>query len=205
MGGGGGSNFDYRPNSTIDDVGAEGTDDARPGLDCESLTFEAPVMSPSPTTVWSLTVGTMCEVLLRGSPPQLRLHLRREGTLLGAITERWQDLTRCINAGFSFEAEVIQVTPVFRVCVRPRAPHTLTLPMRVALTDVASGTSLHAGDRHDVLLTPSDRVVVGSNIATALGRIWAEPVSLPEALRTGIRLSATVETDNSPDVVIERR
>lgn len=204
MGGGGGSDSSYRPTSMNDDADPDGPGGAKSGVDCGSLTFDAPVMSPDPTVVASLTVGTVCEVLLEGSPPQLRLYLRRQGTLLGAIIERWSDLTRCINAGFAFEAEVIQVAPVIRVRVRPRAPHTLKLPMRVALTEVFAGTPLHAGDRYEVLLTPSGQVVVQDSITTKVGRILAEPVSLPQTLRAGARLSATLDADDSPSVVLER-
>lgn len=204
MSGGGGSGLNYGPIGETSDGEVRGSGGAQHSVVCESLTFEAPVVSPDPTVASSLIVGTVCEVLLKGHPPQLRLYLRREGTLLGAIIERWSDLTSCINAGFSFEAEVLQVTPTIRVRVRPRELRTLTFPMRVPLVEVHTGTTLQAGDRHEVLLTPSNRVVVGDNIATPVGRILAEPVSLPDALRAGPRLSATIESDDPPSVIVER-
>lgn len=119
MGGGGGSDYNYGPTGTSGDADTGGSGGARLDVVCEALTFDAPVVSPDPAVADTLTVGDVCEVVLEGFPPQLRLYLRREGTVLGAIIERWSDLTSCINAGFSFEAVVIHVAPVIRVRVQP--------------------------------------------------------------------------------------
>lgn len=173
------------------------------GTECGTLIFEAPVMSPDPAVAHIVTIGTVCEVLLTGSPPQLRLYLRLQGPLLGAITEHWADVTGCIGTGFAYEAAIIQVSPVIRVRVRPRGPHTLTFPMTVELKDIPSDVTLQAGDRHHVGVTSTDQVVVRDHTGAEVGSIVAEPVSLPETLRRGTRLSATVVDAASTLVVLD--
>lgn len=111
MAGSGGS--DYR-----DSLGSARGRDSEP--DCATLSFLAPLMSPDPEVAPTIEVGTVCDIVLEGTPRQLAVYTRDTGGLLGAITERWADLTRCIDAGYEYEAGVTAIDPI-RLRIRPRA------------------------------------------------------------------------------------
>lgn len=171
------------------------------GPDCSSLAFEATVMSPDPAVVAVIAIGSMCEVLLRGTPAQVRLYMRDTGGLLGAITERWPDLTACIESGFAYEAEVIALRPT-RVRITPRRPYRLVAPFSAVVVDVDPGAILTNGDHVEVSLDADGTVVVHAASGNAVGRIAAEPVALPEALSDGCPRSAHVDDAAAGRVVI---
>jgi hypothetical protein len=89
------------------------------GAACATLAFEATVATPDPAVVGVTAVGDLCDVVVAGRPPQVML-LLKVGYQLGALTDHWADLTRCIADGYEYEAEVIALTPVVRVHVYPR-------------------------------------------------------------------------------------
>ncbi len=110
MAGGGGS--DYR--STLGGISGRG----QSGPSCSTLIFEAGVMSPDPDVVAQVELGTVCDIVLQGTPPQLAVYVRSSGAVLGAITDHWADLTSCIGAGYAYEAVIVALSPV-RVRVQP--------------------------------------------------------------------------------------
>lgn len=192
MGGSGGS-----------DTGASGRSFFTPGggeADCGSFEFDAPLMSPVPAVASVIAVGTDCEILMEGVPRQLVVYVRRTGEQLGAITEQMMFLLRCINRGFQYEAQVITTAPI-RLHVRPRSRSTLRLPFTTTLSDVSPGETFTAGDTYLLRLDSSDRVVV-SNPITVVGRVKAEPVALPEAVRTGNAKWGTILDPAVPTIEI---
>lgn len=180
MGGSGGSTYsDY--------VGRGGQ---AAGPSCSLLAFEAPVNSPDPAVVAKVTVGTMCEVLLEGAPAQLRVYVRDTGDLLGAITERWPELSGCIADNFRYEAEVVTVFPAVRVRVRPRPGYQLTMPFS---GHVVSTSPLVAGATYALDLG-TDRKVIAIDSGTPVGTIPEEPAALPDAVELK-RATVAVVTD----------
>lgn len=109
MGGSGGSDYD------IDYISGHG---GAAGPSCATLVFDAYVASPDPAVAAAVGIGDTCDVLIDGAPPQVRLYVRTSSALLGALTEHWADLTRCIANGYAYEAIVIAVTPAVRVRVQ---------------------------------------------------------------------------------------
>ena len=89
------------------------------GPSCATLAFDSAVASPDPAVVAVTSIGDRYEVVVGGQPPQVML-LSKVGHQLGALIDHWADLTRCIADGYSYEAEVMTLTPVVRVRVYPR-------------------------------------------------------------------------------------
>lgn len=172
-------------------------------LGCGSLEFQAALMSPIPTVASTVAIGTDCEILLEGTPPQLVVYVRRSGEQLGAITERMMILMRCIGAGFAYEAEVITTAPI-RLYVRPRNPSLLGLPFTAVLSDVPAGAMLTAGDDFDLRLDSGGKVVAVDIFGSDIGRIRAEPVALADAVRGGTARRATVHDPAVPTVIVTR-
>lgn len=180
----------------FDDSGGGG------GVNCSTLAFEAVVMSPNPAVVAAIAVGSMCEVLLVGTPRQLAVIVRDSGEVLGAITERWADLTACIDGGYAYEAEVLSLRPV-RVRITPRQPYRLVRPFVTFLVDRPTGADVADDDRLDVVFDRRQGPVALHGITgEVIGRVPAEPVALPEALRNGIASVARVEDARAGRIVI---
>lgn len=198
MSGGGGSNSSEYPAGRA----------AGESVECASLEFSAPLLSPIPAVISTVSVGTVCEVILEGSPSQLVLYVRSSGEQLGAIIERMMILLRCIDRGFAYEAEVITTEPI-RVRVRPRRPYRLGLPFTAAVTDVPSGTPFTAGEIFELRLDNSGRVIMCDSAGAAAGLIRAEPVALPDAVRSGYVTTATITVGpagaTSPRVTVGAR
>ena len=171
-------------------------------LGCGSLEFHAPLMSPLPAVASAVAIGTDCEILLEGTPPQLVVYVRRSGEQLGAITERMMILMRCIGMGFAYEAEVITSAPI-RLYVRPRNPYLLGLPFTAVLSDVPAGVTLIAGDDFELRLD-SGKVVAVDIFGSTIGRIRAEPVALADAVRAGTAGRAAVDDPTVPTVTVTR-
>lgn len=185
MGGSGGS--DYR--DSLGGTGARGSD----GPSCATLAFEAAVMSPDPQVVEQIEIGTMCEILLEGTPRQIVVFVRSTGARLGAIMDRWDDLTGCIDSGFAYEAEVISIVPV-RVQIRRRRPYLLALPCQATVVGITQDLLNPAeGDQIDLALTDDGRAVALSTETEILGCIPAEPVALPEAIGQHRARTATLD------------
>ncbi|WP_158375170.1 hypothetical protein [Cellulosimicrobium cellulans] len=180
MGGSGGSTYsDY--------VGRGGQ---ASGASCALLGFEAAVNSPDPDVVRVLTVGTLCEILLEGAPAQLRVYLRQSGALLGAITERWPELSGCIADGFRYEAEVITLFPAVRVRVQPRTTYELPVPFRA---HIDATVALTAAGSYELTLG-FDRKVIATADGNPVGTIPEEPAALPDAVEIQ-RATIAVVTD----------
>ncbi|TMS50399.1 hypothetical protein [Mycobacterium sp. DBP42] len=154
--------------------------------------------SPDPQVVAQVAVDTLCEILMEGNPPQLKVYVRATGAVLGAITDRWDDMARCINADFSYEAVIITLRPVVRVRVQLRQDYRLPLPFAAVLVGIAPDLIAPAeGDEIEL------GVVDGHAVATALdgrsvGRIPAEPVAVSRLIRRGHVRMARVDAV-SPD------
>ena len=89
------------------------------GPSCATLDLDATVATPDPAVVAVTSVGDRYDVVVAGRPPQVML-LSKLGRQLGALTDHWAELTRCIADGYAYEAEVIALAPVLRVRVYPR-------------------------------------------------------------------------------------
>jgi hypothetical protein len=179
---------------------------ARSGGDCATLTFEAVVMSADPAVVRRLEVGSMCEILLEGEPRQLRVYVRDTGQLLGAITERWNDLTGCIDSGFTYEAIVLSTNPT-RIRVRPRTHYQLRLPFDALLVDIIQNLAPGLGDEVDLEIGPDGHPIAVTADRQTIGRIPAEPVALTEAIQSERARTArvvTLHTDSTAAITIPR-
>lgn len=168
--------------------------------ECGSFEFDAPLMSPIPAVASVTLVGTDCEILMEGAPPQLVVYIRRTGEQLGAITEQMMFLLRCIDRGFQYEAQVTMTAPI-RLHVRPRRRYQMRLPFTTTLSEVSPGVTFAVGDTYALRLDSSDRVIVSETISV-LGRVKAEPVALPDAVRTGHAKWGTVVNPVVPTIEI---
>ena len=76
---------------------------------CETLTFDAQLNSPQPTTISSLSVGERLSVALSPPPGQV-VRIEKNGLLAGVVTgSNTGRLVGCLQEGFVFEAEVLAV------------------------------------------------------------------------------------------------
>jgi hypothetical protein len=167
-------------------------DDYAAGPSCSLLAFDAPVSSPDPTIVAALAVGAVCEVLLEGVPPQLRVYVRESGELVGAVTERWAELAGCIADGYRYEAQVTALLPAVRIHIQPRVDYLLPIPFR-AHVEVTGAIVLTRGAPYSLELG-TDRKVIAIDGTTTIGRILEEPVALPDAVEVE-RATTAVVTD----------
>lgn len=104
-GGGGGPGGGFGP-----------TDDRTP---CDQLKFRTSVASPQPAA-GNLNVGDVLRVVLKPGPPVVIHLIDEDDNAVGALITRIADLLRCIQDGFSYEAEVKQINGGdFDVEVRP--------------------------------------------------------------------------------------
>jgi hypothetical protein len=78
------------------------------GTPCEDLTFQAPIASPQPPAL-TLSVGDLLSVSLAPGPPAVINLLTSDGDVAGSLITRIAALLRCIQAGFSYEAEVVTI------------------------------------------------------------------------------------------------
>lgn len=97
--------------------GGFGSSEAR--TPCEDLAFRAPIASPQPPAL-TLSVGDVLAVSLAPGPPAAINLLTSDGDIAGSLITRITDLLRCIQAGHSYEAEVVTINGGdARVDVRP--------------------------------------------------------------------------------------
>ena len=98
--------------------GGGGYGPAPPGGPCERLSTETAVQSPNPAVVGRLVQGEILDVVLDNRTAYVYLGREIVGTLIFAGLPR---LIECLEQGFAFVAEVIQLSsPDCRVKVRPR-------------------------------------------------------------------------------------
>lgn len=82
------------------------------GDDPCAISQQAPINSPNPAVVRALSVGDVLDIVLTGTAPRQVLEVRRPaGGTAGSLTHRGHiSLIRCIEAGNSYQAEVVQIT-----------------------------------------------------------------------------------------------
>lgn len=90
--GGPGGGFDPSPRSTP----------------CDQLKFKTSVASPQPAAE-EVNVGDVLTVVLESGPPVVLHLIDHNGNRVGSLITRIADLLRCIQDGFSYEAEVLEV------------------------------------------------------------------------------------------------
>jgi hypothetical protein len=104
-GGGGGPGGGFGP-----------SDDRTP---CDQLRFRTSVASPQPAAD-DLKVGDVLQVELNPGPPVVIHLVDSDGNVVGSLITRIADLLRCIQDGFSYEADVKEINGGdFQVDVRP--------------------------------------------------------------------------------------
>jgi hypothetical protein len=94
------------------------------GTDCQRLRFLATLQSPQAQAVAEISVGDVLDVVLApGSaetPPVVEVR-RADGTVVGALIDHLRELLRCMNQGFEYAAEVLDISGgSVRVRVGPR-------------------------------------------------------------------------------------
>lgn len=200
MAGGGGS--DYR--SALGGVSGRGDD----GPACSTLTFETVVMSPDPQVVTQVALETECEIILEGNPildgtpRRMAVYVRATGALLGGITDRWSDMTRCIDANFFYEAVIVALNPV-RVRVQLRRDYRLPLPFPAVLLDIVPDlTGPAVGDEVELDVVDGRAVARGFD-RNVLGRIPAEPVAVPRLIQRGYVRVARVDAFDADGTVAD--
>lgn len=83
---------------------------------CGRLSFVTTVVSVQAAALASLTPGNVCQLVLAGTAPELRIEVRMpDGSLLGAVVDRWAELVQCLQAGYDYDAEVVTASPPVRV------------------------------------------------------------------------------------------
>lgn len=75
---------------------------------CDQLRFQTSIASPQPATD-DLAVGDLLQVVLSSGPPVVIHLIDSSGDVVGSLISRIADLLRCIQDGFSYEAEVKQI------------------------------------------------------------------------------------------------
>lgn len=105
-------------------AGGGGFGPSDPGTDCQRLRFSATLQSPQPQAVAALSVGELLDVVLApgvGTTPPVVEVRRADGTIVGALIEHLTELLRCLREGFTYVAEVRDITGgSVRVHVRPQ-------------------------------------------------------------------------------------
>jgi len=84
-----------------------------PGTNCQQLRFVATVQSPQPDAVAALAVGDVLNVVLvagTGTTPSVIEVQRADGTTVGALIDHVTELLRCLQDGFQFVAEVLEIS-----------------------------------------------------------------------------------------------
>ena len=78
--------------------------------DCGALRFTAALQSVQPDAVANLSVDEILTVALRtdGHPPVIEARTAA-GVVVGAIIQRVPDLLRCIQDGYNYVAEVLEI------------------------------------------------------------------------------------------------
>ena len=90
--------------------GGFGSPDA--GTNCQQLRFSATLQSPQPDAVATITVGEELDVVLVGGvgiTPVIEVQ-RSDGTTVGALIDHVTELLRCLQDGFQFVAEVLEIS-----------------------------------------------------------------------------------------------
>jgi hypothetical protein len=89
--------------------------------DCGSIQFETDLASPQPTVVATLIVGAMLDVQLDTTGARVVVAaVTASGATAGSIATRAAQLIRCIRAGYSYRAEVLEINGgVVRVRLAP--------------------------------------------------------------------------------------
>lgn len=119
MSGSGGNGHDYGPSSGSGGSGGGGgtgggggggTGGERPDGDPCDIRETAPVNSPQPAVVRTLTIGDRLPLRVAGAPPRRILQLVAPAGVAGSLTHRSAlALVNCIDAGHAYEAEVIAI------------------------------------------------------------------------------------------------
>lgn len=92
------------------------SDDRTP---CDQLTFKTSIASPQPAAD-NLDVGDVLRVVLNPGPPVVINLVDGDGNAVGSLITHIADLLRCIQDGFSYEADVQEINGGdFQVEVRP--------------------------------------------------------------------------------------
>ena len=118
MSGSGGDRSDYTTSLPIGSGGTSGSTGAGGGggaggvEDPCAIVQNAPINSPRPAVVSALSVGDVLDVVLSGTAPHRVLEVRIPGgPAAGSLTRRGHlAIIRCMDAGNSYTAEVIQRT-----------------------------------------------------------------------------------------------
>lgn len=96
-----------------------GFDPSPQNTPCDQLTFRTSVASPQPAAE-EVSVGDVLAVVLESGPPAVLHLVNEDGSRVGSLITHIADLLRCIQDGFSYEAEVLEVNGGdIRVEVRP--------------------------------------------------------------------------------------
>lgn len=90
------------------------------GESCRTLDFFAAIASPHQDVLERLSVGETLTVRSEKEGQSIRQFVlyTLTGERVGAITEHWDALLRCIPLGFEYQAEVVQLDPYARVRVQ---------------------------------------------------------------------------------------
>ena len=88
--------------------GSGGYRPSAPSNPCANLTFRATINSPKPAVVGALQVGDVLDVVLDPESHSVSLLHNRQtaGSLTGTHVAQ---LINCINNGFDYQAEVVQL------------------------------------------------------------------------------------------------
>jgi hypothetical protein len=89
--------------------------------DCGTIKFETDLASPQPNVVYTLSVGDVLAVELDTTGARVVVAaVTQLGVTAGSIATRAAQLIRCIRAGYSYAAEVLEINGgIVRVRVAP--------------------------------------------------------------------------------------
>jgi hypothetical protein len=72
------------------------------------ISLDATLASPDPGEVANLKLGDFLAVALEEEPPAVVV-VRHSGARVGAITQRAAELSRCIQDGYAYDAEILSI------------------------------------------------------------------------------------------------
>ncbi len=108
--GGGGHNDSSSGGSSVAGGGGGGGGGGSANDACD-INETAPVNSPQPNVIRTLSVGDHLDVSLTGSAPRRTLQLIAPAGVAGSLTHRGAlAISRCIDAGHDYDAEVLSIS-----------------------------------------------------------------------------------------------
>lgn len=205
--GGSGDSRDYSSRSTGGGTAPAGGPGAGSTSDdgCARLTFPATLSSPEPTVVETLLVGQVLNVVRTEREGVRLVEVRTaDGRLTGTLTSSLPDLLRCIEAGFTYAADVVSRDGgVVRVQVRSGA-HVGCGDVRYSELVIGDDEAVIAGQQLEVVAAGLS-VVLRDDAGEVIGTVTTNVERLLPCLLGGVLFVAVVTAAHDGRVEVDIR